>query len=158
METRIGESGELLVRGDYVMLGYLDDPEATREAIDGDGWLHTGDVGSLDADRNLKITDRLKDMYISGGFNVYPAEVEQALARLDGVADVAVVGVPDERMGEVGRAYVVRAEDSSLTEDDVLAFARERLANFKVPRQVAFADALPRNLSGKVLKTQLREG
>jgi acyl-CoA synthetase (AMP-forming)/AMP-acid ligase II len=167
METRIdtghdqagiGQTGELLVRGDYVMLGYLDDPEATREAIDEDGWLHTGDVGSLDADGNLKITDRLKDMYISGGFNVYPAEVEQALARLDGVADVAVVGVPDERMGEVGRAYVVRAEGSALTEDEVLAFARERLANFKVPRQVAFADTLPRNLSGKVLKTELRNG
>jgi HIP---CoA ligase len=165
METRIdtgheragiGQTGELLVRGDYVMLGYLDDPEATREAIDEDGWLHTGDVGSLDADGNLKITDRLKDMYISGGFNVYPAEVEQALARLDGLADVAVVGVPDDRMGEVGRAYVVRAEGSALTEDEVLAFARERLANFKVPRQVAFTDALPRNLSGKVLKTELR--
>jgi acyl-CoA synthetase (AMP-forming)/AMP-acid ligase II len=156
METRIGDTSELLVRGDHVMLGYLDDPEATREAVDEDGWLHTGDVGSLDADGNLRITDRLKDMYISGGFNVYPAEVEQALARLDGVADVAVVGVPDERMGEVGRAYVVRAEGSPLTEADVLAFARERLANFKVPRQVAFTDALPRNLSGKVLKTELR--
>ena len=144
------------MRGDYVMLGYLDDPEATREAIDEDGWLHTGDMGSLDEQGNLKITDRLKDMYISGGFNVYPAEVEQALARLDGVADVAVVGVPDERMGEVGKAYVVRAEGSSLTEDDVIAFAKERLANFKVPRQVAFTDALPRNLSGKVLKTELR--
>ena len=91
------------------MLGYLDDPEATAEAIDADGWLHTGDVGALDEAGNLTITDRLKDMYISGGFNVYPAEVEQALARLDGVADVAVVGVPDERMGEVGKAYVVRA-------------------------------------------------
>jgi acyl-CoA synthetase (AMP-forming)/AMP-acid ligase II len=161
METRIasenpGEHGELLVRGDYVMLGYLDDPQATREAIDEGGWLHTGDVGSLDEQGNLKITDRLKDMYISGGFNVYPAEVEQALARLDGVADVAVVGVPDERMGEVGKAYVVRADGSSLTEDDVTAFAKERLANFKVPRQVAFTDALPRNLSGKVLKTELR--
>jgi acyl-CoA synthetase (AMP-forming)/AMP-acid ligase II len=157
METRIDDNGELLVRGDYVMLGYLDDPEATREAIDEDGWLHTGDIGSLDELGNLRITDRLKDMYISGGFNVYPAEVEQALARLAGVADVAVVGVPDERMGEVGKAYVVRAEGSSLTEDDVVAFAKERLANFKVPRQVAFSDALPRNLSGKVLKTQLRE-
>ena len=156
METAIADNGELLVRGDYVMLGYLDDPEATREAIDEDGWLHTGDIGSLDEQGNLKITDRLKDMYISGGFNVYPAEVEQALARLDGVADVAVVGVPDERMGEVGKAYVVRAEGSSLTEDDVIAFAKERLANFKVPRQVAFTDALPRNLSGKVLKTELR--
>ena len=165
METRIdskggtrgnGRTGELLVRGDYVMLGYLDDPEATREAIDEDGWLHTGDVGSLDEHGNLRITDRLKDMYISGGFNVYPAEVEQALARLDGVADVAVVGVPDERMGEVGRAYVVRAEGSALTEEDVLTYAKERLANFKVPRQVAFTEALPRNLSGKVLKTELR--
>jgi acyl-CoA synthetase (AMP-forming)/AMP-acid ligase II len=165
METRIatgrggnGQTGELLVRGDYVMLGYLDDPEATREAIDEDGWLHTGDVGSLDDQGNLRITDRLKDMYISGGFNVYPAEVEQVLARLGGVADVAVVGVPDERMGEVGKAYVVRAAGWSLTEADVVAFARERLANFKVPRQVAFTDALPRNLSGKVLKTELRNG
>ena len=93
------------------MLGYLDDPEATAEAIDADGWLHTGDIGVLDDDGNLSITDRLKDMYISGGFNVYPAEVEQALARMDGVADVAVVGVPDERMGEVGKAYVVGAAE-----------------------------------------------
>jgi acyl-CoA synthetase (AMP-forming)/AMP-acid ligase II len=97
-------------------------------------------------------------MYISGGFNVYPAEVEQVLARLGGVADVAVGGVPDERMGEVGKAYVVRTAGSSLTEADVVAFARERLANFKVPRHVAFIDALPRNLSGKVLKTELRNG
>jgi acyl-CoA synthetase (AMP-forming)/AMP-acid ligase II len=156
METRIADNGELLVRGDFVMLGYLDDPEATREEIDEDGWLHTGDIGSLDEQGNLKITDRLKDMYISGGFNVYPAEVEQALARLGGVADVAVVGVPDERMGEIGRAYVVRAEGATLTEDEVISFAKERLANFKVPRQVAFTDALPRNLSGKVLKTELR--
>ncbi len=113
METRIdaadGEAGELLLRGDHVMLGYLDDEEATAEAIDGDGWLHTGDVGDARRARQPTITDRLKDMYISGGFNVYPAEVEQALARLDGVADVAVVGVPDERMGEVGKAYVVAA-------------------------------------------------
>jgi len=158
METRIaaapGEAGELLVRGDHVMLGYLDDPAATAEAIDADGWLHTGDVGTLDADGNLRITDRLKDMYISGGFNVYPAEVEQALARLDGVTEAAVVGVPDERLGEVGRAYVV----GSATPDEVLAFARERLANYKVPRQVELVDALPRNLSGKVLKTRLRDG
>ena len=158
MEARIAEeNGELLLRGDYVMLGYLDDPAATAEAIDSDGWLHTGDIGTLDEAGNLAITDRLKDMYISGGFNVYPAEVEQALARLQGVADVAVVGVPDERMGEVGKAYVVRADGATLTEDDLVAFARERLANFKVPRLVQFADALPRNLSGKVLKTELRK-
>jgi acyl-CoA synthetase (AMP-forming)/AMP-acid ligase II len=161
METRIagaagpGEAGELLLRGDYVMLGYLDDPAATAEAIDAEGWLHTGDVGTLDGAGNLRITDRLKDMYISGGFNVYPAEVEQALARLDGVADAAVVGVPDERMGEVGKAYVVRTDDA-LTAEAVVAFCKERLANFKVPRHVEFVDGLPRNLSGKVLKTQLR--
>ena len=94
-------------------------------------------------------------MYISGGFNVYPAEVEQALARLDGVAEVAVVGVPDERMGEVGAAYVVRSSPE-LSAEDVIAFGKERLANFKVPRRVEFVDALPRNLSGKVLKTELR--
>jgi acyl-CoA synthetase (AMP-forming)/AMP-acid ligase II len=156
MEARIADNGELLLRGDYVMLGYLDDAAATAEAIDADGWLHTGDVGTLDDAGNLTISDRLKDMYISGGFNVYPAEVEQTLARLDGVADVAVVGVPDERMGEVGKAYVVRADGASLTEDDVIGYARERLANFKAPRVVEFTDALPRNLSGKVLKTQLR--
>jgi acyl-CoA synthetase (AMP-forming)/AMP-acid ligase II len=156
VETRIGEGGELLVRGDIVMLGYLDDPEATAEAIDADGWLHTGDIGELDEAGNLKITDRLKDMYISGGFNVYPAEVEQALARHEAIADVAVVGVPDERMGEVGKAFVVRRPGADLSEDDVIAFARERLANYKAPRQVAFVDLLPRNASGKVLKTDLR--
>lgn len=159
MEIRIGEHGELLVRGDYVTLGYLDDPEATAEAIDADGWLHTGDVGEIDEGGNLRITDRLKDMYICGGFNVYPAEVEQALLRLDGVDDVAVVGVPDERMGEVGKAFVVSASSTDgLTPDDVIAFAKERLANFKVPRYVEAIDVLPRNLSGKVLKNELRSG
>ena len=158
MEARIAApddsgAGELLLRGEFVMLGYLDDPEATAEAIDADGWLHTGDVGRLDEQGNLTITDRLKDMYISGGFNVYPAEVEQALMRLDGVRDVAVVGVPDERMGEVGKAYIV----GDTTVEDVLAFARQRLANFKVPREVELVDALPRNLSGKVLKNTLRD-
>lgn len=152
-----GEEGELLVRGDIVMLGYLDDEAATAEAIDAEGWLHTGDVGKVDADGNLQITDRLKDMYISGGFNVYPAEVEQALARMDGVADVAVIGVPEERMGEIGRAYVVRRPDSAITGEDVIGFARERLANYKAPRQVEFIDVLPRNAGGKVLKNDLRQ-
>ncbi|MFC5178676.1 FadD3 family acyl-CoA ligase [Nocardioides taihuensis] len=158
MEARIADprddgTGELLLRGDWVMLGYLDDPEATAEAIDAEGWLHTGDVGRLDEHGNLTVTDRLKDMYISGGFNVYPAEVEQALARMEGVTDVAVVGVPDERLGEVGKAYVVGDVDP----EAVVAFARGRLANFKVPRYVESVDVLPRNLSGKVLKTRLRE-
>jgi acyl-CoA synthetase (AMP-forming)/AMP-acid ligase II len=151
-----GEEGEVRFRGPLVMLGYLDDERATAEAIDPDGWLRTGDVGVVDEEGYLRITDRLKDMYISGGFNVYPAEVEQALARLDGVVESAVVGVPDERLGEVGKAFVVRRPGVTLTEDDVVAFAKERIANFKVPRQVEFVDALPRNLAGKVLKTALR--
>ena len=158
METRIGDGGELLVRGDYVMLGYLNDEAGTAEAIDTDGWLHTGDIGVLDEQGNLTITDRLKDMYICGGFNVYPAEVEQTLMRMDGIADVAVVGVPDERMGEVGKAYVVRVDRHvpAPGEEDVIGIARQSLANFKVPRFVEFVDSLPRNLSGKVLKTELR--
>ncbi|WP_110205404.1 FadD3 family acyl-CoA ligase [Nocardioides daejeonensis] len=152
-----GEQGEVQFRGDMVMLGYLDDPEATAAAIDADGWLHTGDVGSVDAEGNMRITDRIKDMYISGGFNVYPAEIEHLLLALDGVKEVAVIGVPDDRMGEVGKAFVVRTDDSTLTEELVLNHTKERLANFKVPRSVAFVDVLPRNLSGKVLKNELRE-
>jgi HIP---CoA ligase len=149
--------GEILLRGPNVMLGYLDDPAATKEAIDADGWLHTGDVGRLDSEGNLTITDRLKDMYICGGFNVYPAEVEQVLARLDGVSESAVVGVPDERLGEVGKAFVVLRPDRQLTEAEIVAHCRERLANFKVPRQVEFRSQLPRNPSGKPLKRLLRE-
>ncbi|MFL5911033.1 MAG: FadD3 family acyl-CoA ligase [Gaiellaceae bacterium] len=151
-----GVEGEVLLRGENVMLGYLDDPVATAEAIDGDGWLHTGDVGRVDENGYLTITDRLKDMFITGGFNVYPAEIEQVLARLDGVVESAVIGVPDERLGEVGMVFVVR-RGGDLTETDVIAHCRERLAGFKVPRRVAFVDALPRNLSGKVLKRELRQ-
>jgi acyl-CoA synthetase (AMP-forming)/AMP-acid ligase II len=110
----------------------------------------------MDEQRYLRITDRKKDMILVGGFNVYPAEVEQSLARLDGVVESAVVGVPDERMGEIGKAYVVRRTGATITEGEVVAFARQRLANFKVPRQVEFVDELPRNLAGKVLKRELR--
>ncbi|WP_067681257.1 FadD3 family acyl-CoA ligase [Nocardia miyunensis] len=156
-EVRIGDHGEVLLRGPNVMLGYLDDPENTAKTIDSDGWLHTGDVGVLDERGYLKITDRLKDLYISGGFNVYPAEVEQALARLDGVADSAVIGAPDERMGEVGKAFIVRRPGSALTVEDVIAHAKRTLANFKVPRFVEFRDELPYSAAGKVLKRQLRE-
>ncbi|HEX8868079.1 MAG TPA: FadD3 family acyl-CoA ligase [Lentzea sp.] len=156
-ELRLGEQDEVLLRGPNMMLGYLDDPEATAAAIDADGWLHTGDVGKVDARGYLSITDRLKDMYICGGFNVYPAEIEQALARLPGVAESAVVGMPDARLGEVGMAYVVTSPGSSLTSDEVISFCRERLANYKVPRVVEFVPALPRNAMGKVLKTQLRK-
>jgi acyl-CoA synthetase (AMP-forming)/AMP-acid ligase II len=151
-----GTVGEVLLRGPNVMLGYLDDPAATTEAIDPGGWLHTGDVGRLDAAGYLTITDRLKDMYICGGFNVYPAEVEQVLARLDGVAESAVVGVPDGRLGEVGKAFIVCSPGHVLDESVVLDFCRERLANYKLPRQVEFRDALPRNPGGKVLKRQLK--
>jgi acyl-CoA synthetase (AMP-forming)/AMP-acid ligase II len=156
-EARIGEQGELLLRGPNVMLGYLDDDEATAATIDSDGWLHTGDVGVLDDHGYLRITDRLKDMYISGGFNVYPAEIEQALARLPGVADAAVIAIPDERLGEVGLALVVRTSDAVLTVEDVVDYCREQVANFKVPRRVEFVETLPRNLAGKVLKTELRK-
>ncbi len=151
------ETGEVLLRGPNVMLGYLDDPEATAAAIDADGWLHTGDIGAVDAAGNLRITDRLKDMYICGGFNVYPAEVEQVLARMQGVADAAVIGVPDQRLGEVGRAFLVTRPGASLDEDSVIAYTREHLANFKAPRSVRFVDVLPRNAGGKVVKSQLRE-
>jgi acyl-CoA synthetase (AMP-forming)/AMP-acid ligase II len=150
-------AGEVLLRGPNVMLGYLDDPAATAAAIDADGWLHTGDVGTVDEAGNLRITDRLKDMYICGGFNVYPAEVEQVLARLEGVADVAVIGVPDDRLGEVGRAFIVRRVAADLDDNAVIEYTRKHLANFKVPRSVVFVDELPRNAGGKVVKPTLRE-
>ena len=152
-----GDDGEVQLRGPNVMVGYLDDPEATRAAIEPDGWLHTGDIGHLDERGYLTITDRLKDMFTVGGFNVYPAEVENAIMRLDSVIDCAVVGKPDERLGEVGLAFVVTRPGSGLTTQDVIAHCRERLANFKVPREVVFVGQLPRNAGGKVLKRELRE-
>ncbi|MBE7192097.1 FadD3 family acyl-CoA ligase [Gordonia polyisoprenivorans] len=155
MEIAVSEQGEVLARGKMVMRGYLDNPQATAETIDADGWLHTGDIGTIDERGNLRITDRLKDMYICGGFNVYPAEVEQTLARLDGVTESAVIGVPDDRLGEVGRAYLTVRDGADLDEDRVIAYAREHLANFKVPRSVVFLDAFPRNAAGKILKREL---
>ncbi|BBH67444.1 acyl-CoA synthetase [Actinoplanes sp. OR16] len=157
MEVRISDTdGEILLRGPNVMIGYLDDPEATAEAIDAGGWLHTGDAGRLDRRGYLTITDRLKDMYITGGFNVYPAEVERALAAIPGIAEVAVVGVPDERLGEVGRAFAVVRPGHDLSESEVIGFCRGRLAGYKAPRSVVFVGELPHNASGKVLKFQLR--
>jgi HIP---CoA ligase len=152
-----GEDGEVQLRGPNVMVGYLDDPEATRAAIEPDGWLHTGDIGHLDERGYLTITDRLKDMFTVGGFNVYPAEVENAIMRLDSVIDCAVVGKPDERLGEVGLAFIVTRPESGPSAQDVIAHCRERLANFKVPREVVFVGQLPRNAGGKVLKRELRE-
>jgi len=156
-EVERGEPGEVVVRGYNVMAGYLDDPEQTAEAIDADGWLHTGDIGVMDADGYLDITDRVKDMFITGGFNVYPAEVENLmLSHLD-IGQVAVVGVPDQRMGEVGVAFVVAAPDAHPDEEAIVAWTRERMANFKVPRRVVVVDTLPTNASGKVLKYELRD-
>ncbi|HEY3683757.1 MAG TPA: FadD3 family acyl-CoA ligase [Streptosporangiaceae bacterium] len=151
-----GADGEVRLRGPNVMLGYLDDPAATADAFDPGGWLRTGDIGRLDAAGYLTITDRLKDMLTVGGFNVYPAEVEQVLARHDGVAEAAVVGVADRRLGEVPKAYVVARPGAAPAAADLVAFCRERLAGFKVPRTVEFLPELPRNAGGKVLKRELR--
>ncbi|ANP55691.1 acyl-CoA synthetase (AMP-forming)/AMP-acid ligase II [Streptomyces griseochromogenes] len=151
-----GTPGEVLVRGFNVMRGYYEDPAATREAISSDGWLSTGDVGVLDEAGNLRITDRIKDMFIVGGFNAYPAEMEQLLGVHPDVADVAVIGIPDARLGEVGKAYVVRRPGAVLTADDLIAWARREMANYKVPRAVEFVTELPRNASGKVVKGELR--
>ncbi|WP_051752630.1 FadD3 family acyl-CoA ligase [Streptosporangium amethystogenes] len=151
-----GEPGEVLIRAATITPGYWEDPQATAEAIDADGWLHSGDIGTLDADGNLKITDRLKDLFFVGGFNVSPAEVEQVLARHPAVAEVAVVGVPDQRLGEVPKAYIVPRRGAEATAEEIIAWARERVANFKVPRTVELVSTLPRNASGKVLKGDLR--
>ncbi len=151
-----GESGEVLVRGYNVMRGYFDDPEGTAAAIDADGWLHTGDVGVLDEQGLLRITDRLKDMFVVGGFNVYPAEVEQLIARHPGVSEAAAIGVSDDRLGEVCRAYVIPRPGAEIDAAAIIEFCRDRLANFKVPREVVIVSELPRNAAGKVLKYVLR--
>ncbi|MFC9997099.1 FadD3 family acyl-CoA ligase [Nocardia sp. NPDC127526] len=152
-----GEPGEIIVRGPNVMLGYLDDPNATQETIDADGFLHTGDIGRLDEDGYLRITDRLKDMFIVGGFNAYPAEIERILLQHPEIRDVAVIGVPDDRLGEVGRAIVVPERPGTLDAADIIEWSRTRLAGYKVPREVIFTDVLPRNAGGKVVKGELRD-
>ena len=155
-EVPRGEVGEVVVRGYNVMQGYYDDPAETALAIDADGWLHTGDVGTMDARGYIKITDRTKDMFIVGGFNAYPAEIENLLLGNDQIAQVAVVGVPDERMGEVGCAFVVLRDGAATTPAELIAWSREHMANYKVPRRVEIVDALPLNATGKVLKFELR--
>jgi fatty-acyl-CoA synthase len=166
MEVRIVDSqnrdlppnreGELLIRGPNVMQKYWNRPEATAEAFT-DGWLHTGDLARMDEEGDLYIVDRKKDMFISGGENVYPAEVENVIYELPQVAEAAVIGVKDPKWGEVGRAVVVLKTGQKLTEAEVLDFLKEKLAKFKVPRSAVFADQLPRNAAGKVLKNILRE-
>jgi len=156
-ETPRGEPGEVVVRGYTIMQGYLDDASETEKAIDAEGWLHTGDIGIMDDRGNLRITDRIKDMFIMGGFNCYPAEIENLMHSWEDIHQVAVIGIPDERMGEVGMAFVVPAPRASLTPDSVLAWCRENMANYKVPRRVEIVDALPMNATGKVTKFVLRE-
>jgi acyl-CoA synthetase (AMP-forming)/AMP-acid ligase II len=151
-----GEPGEVLVRGETVTRGYLDDPEATAIAIDADGWLHTGDLGTLDAEGYLRIVGRIKDMFIVGGFNAYPAEIENLLLRHPRIAQVAVIGVPDTRLGEVAKAFVVLEAGASIEPAEIIEWARAEMANFKVPRAVEFLDALPVNATGKVVKDELR--
>lgn len=152
-----GEAGEVVVRGYNVMSGYFDDPKKTAETIDEDGWLHTGDVGIMDEDGYLRITDRIKDMFIVGGFNAYPAEIERLLLVHPDIAQVAVVGVPNERMGEVGYAYVVAAQGTVPDPAEIITWAKANMANYKVPGTVEVVPELPLNASGKVLKFELRD-
>jgi acyl-CoA synthetase (AMP-forming)/AMP-acid ligase II len=154
VEVRIADDGEVLARGYGVMQGYLDDPAATAKAIDGDGWLHTGDLGNFTDTGRLRIVGRKKDMFIVGGFNAYPAEIEGFLLEHAAVAQAAVIGVADDRLGQVGKAFVVA--NTKVSEEDLLAWCRERMAGFKVPRFIEFRDELPLNATGKVMKDQLR--
>ncbi len=151
-----GELGEIAYRGYNVMVGYLDDPAATAAAIDADGWLRTGDIGLMDERGYLKVTGRIKDMYVVGGFNAYPAEIEDLLLGNEDIARVAVIGVPDERLGEVGAAFVVPRAGAAVSPQEVIAWARGRMSNYKVPRHVEICAALPTNDVGKVIKDALR--
>ena len=155
-EAAPGESGEIWTRGPVVTPGYWRRPDADEETFV-DGWLRTGDIGSIDEDGYVYVEDRLKDMYISGGENVYPAEIENLLYELTEIREVAVIGVPDERWGETGCAVVALQDDVEITPEAILAHCRDRLARFKHPNHVVFVDALPRNATGKVLKFELRQ-
>jgi acyl-CoA synthetase (AMP-forming)/AMP-acid ligase II len=152
-----GELGEIMVRGFNVMREYLDDPVATAQAVDEYGWLHTGDLGIADAEGRLRIAGRKKDMFIVGGFNAYPAEIEDILLGHNGIARVAVIGVPDDRFGEVGEAFVVPSTGSALDADEIVAWAKQRMANYKVPRRVHLLDSLPVGATGKVDKLRLAD-
>jgi acyl-CoA synthetase (AMP-forming)/AMP-acid ligase II len=152
-----GQTGEILLRGGSIMDHYLDDPEATAEARSADGWLRTGDLGIIDPAGCLRIVGRSKDMFIVGGFNAYPAEIENALLRHPDVSQAAVIGVPDARLGEVGKAFIVLRPDATVTGADIISWSRDQMANYKVPREVELIDDLPRNATGKVVKEELRQ-
>ena len=151
-----GEVGEIATRSVKNMVAYWNKPEATNQTVDADGWLRTGDAGYLDEDGYLYIHDRVKDMIISGGENIYPAEVENAIYSHEDVADVAVIGVPNEKWGEAVMAYVVLKDDRDLSAEDVIEYARSKIARYKCPKTIAFIEALPRNASGKILRKDLR--
>ena len=151
-----GEMGEIVARGDLIMRGYWNKPEATADTLRG-GWLHTGDVGYLDEDGYLYITDRKKDMIISGGSNIYPREIEEVICRHPGVFEVAVIGIPDARWGEATKALVVAREGARLTEAEIVEHCRQHMASYKKPQSVEFLPALPKNAYGKVLKRELRD-
>ncbi|MDX6349207.1 MAG: fatty-acyl-CoA synthase, partial [Streptomyces sp.] len=153
--VQVGEPGEILVRGPHVMPGYWGLPDETATVL-ADGWFHSGDAGRVDEDGYVTIVDRLKDMIISGGENVYPAEVEDVLLAHPDIVEVAVIGVPDDKWGEVGRAVVVAREGAELDPDEVLASLSGRLAKYKIPKSVVVVDALPRTASGKLLKARVR--
>ena len=155
-EVPTGEVGEIIVKTNQNMVGYWRNEEGTKSAFTDDGYFRTGDAGYLDEDGYLYIHDRMKDMIVSGGENVYPAEVENALMKHPGIGDVAVIGVPDDKWGEVGKAMVVKAEGQDPSEDEILTFAREQLAGFKIPKSVDFIEVIPRNPTGKMLKKDLR--
>ncbi|MCU1514013.1 MAG: long-chain fatty acid--CoA ligase, partial [Microbacteriaceae bacterium] len=152
-----GETGEIMVRGYTVMTGYWHDEEETAKALRPDGFLHTGDIGNIDDEGYIRITDRKKDMFIVGGFNAYPAEIEAVFTKFDKIQHAAVIGVEDERMGEVGWAYVIPKSGVELTPQEVIDYAKQNLANFKVPRRVFVIAELPRNATMKVLKFELRK-
>jgi acyl-CoA synthetase (AMP-forming)/AMP-acid ligase II len=152
----LGETGEVLLRGPSVMAGYLDDPDATARALSADGWLRTGDLGTLDEGGSLRIVGRIKDMFIVGGFNAYPAEIENLLLGHPDVRQAAVIGIPDKRLGEVGMAFVVTASGDPAGGDEILAWCRDNMANYKVPRAIEVLDALPLNATGKVEKLVLK--
>ena len=160
VETRepqpAGEVGEIEVRGPHVFAGYWGRPEATAESLDNEGWFRTGDLGSVGEDGYFRISGRKKELIITGGYNVYPKEVEEVLEGCPGVAEVAVIGLPDQEFGEKVTAAVVR-DDEALTAEEVVEFCREDLAGYKKPRRVEFVDALPRNALGKILKHEVRE-
>ena len=156
-ECALGEAGEVLIRDQKLLIEYLDNRQATSEVLDEHGWLHSGDIGVMDEQGYLKITDRLKDMYIVGGFNVYPAEIERQMSSLAGLHACAVIGVPDQRLGEVGHVFIVRSAGSTLTEAEVLAWSKVNLANYKIPRGISFVSELPLNATGKVVKFRLKE-